>query len=392
MSNIIAEQPMSGSKESFSWLTDIIESQDGSECRIGIRSYPRINSEYSIAIHANNRNTYHNLIRSNFTDNWLIPNWFLAKYYGLIHYNCDTLNNVLDQKVGDKFLIYQDAQHSEINNWVKQKKKVLTFKFISSVPKDNVFQFDEGDDFNEVVNINFTKNNYRAAYIIPLISGVLLNAKYSTSGYDAQIDLQFDITNNITEYNSSAVITYKNMEVVHNNEGKNESLIKKDITTIDYETGKITRLDKWTRAKNSRSVSFYMNGYDEINDFKRFIYRVAGRLNPFWFCDNDVAIHRFTVSGNTILIPNNAYINLQTFKYVALFSGEDISYAEVLSVNSAKNHTTLTLDKKPVDTVWKISNLMLCRFDTDTVQISYETYQQARSEIKIIEVFDDQYF
>ncbi|MCO6525032.1 MAG: hypothetical protein J6562_08425, partial [Candidatus Schmidhempelia sp.] len=370
MSNIIAEQPMSGSKESFSWLTDIIESQDGSECRIGIRSYPRINSEYSIAIHANNRNTYHNLIRSNFTDNWLIPNWFLAKYYGSIHYNCDTLNNVLDQKVGDKFLIYQDAQHSEINNWVKQKKKVLTFKFISSVPKDNIFQFDEGDDFNEVVNINFTKNNYRAAYIIPLISGVLLNAKYSTSGYDAQIDLQFDITNNITEYNSSAVITYKNMEVVHNNEGKNESLIKKDITTIDYETGKITRLDKWTRAKNSRSVSFYMNGYDEINDFKRFIYRVAGRLNPFWFCDNDVAIHRFTVSGNTILIPNNSYINLQTFKYVALFSGEDISYAEVLSVNSAKNHTTLTLDKKPVDTVWKISNLMLCRFDTDTVQIS----------------------
>lgn len=392
MSNIIAEQPMSGSKESFSWLTDIIESQDGSECRVGLRSYPRLNYEYSIAVHANNRNTYHNLIRSNFTDNWLIPNWFLAKYYGSIHYNCDTLNNVLDQKVGDKFLIYQDAQHSEINNWVKQKKKVLTFKFISSVPKDNVFQFDEGDDFNEVVNINFTKNNYRAAYIIPLISGVLLNAKYSTSGYDAQIDLQFDITNNITEYNSSAVITYKNMEVVHNNEGKNESLIKKDITTIDYETGKITRLDKWTRAKNSRSVSFYMNGYDEINDFKRFIYRVAGRLNPFWFCDNDVAIHRFTVSGNTILIPNNAYINLQTFKYVALFSGEDISYAEVLSVNSAKNHTTLTLDKKPVDTVWKISNLMLCRFDTDTVQISYETYQQARSEIKIIEVFDDQYF
>lgn len=391
MLNIIAEQPTAGAKESFSWLTDIIESQNGSECRIGLRDHPRVNYEYSVIVHTVTRNSYHNLIRSNFTESWLIPDWFLAKLYGPISAYSDTLNNVFNQKIGEKFLIYQDDRHVEVNCWIKQKRKAM-FKFTDKKSENNRFKFDEDDELNEVVNINFTKNNYRNAYIMPLKTGILLNAKYSTGGYDAKIELQFDVTGCGNEYDGQPAVTYKSIEVLHNSDGINESLIKKDVSTIDYETGKITRLEKWDKSKNSRTIKFYLSGYDEILKFKEFIHRTAGRLNPFWFCDDDVAIYQFDMRDNKIIIQNNFYINLQTFKYIALFSSDDVTYAEVLSIDVTEKNTVLTIDKKPDGKVLKISNLMLCRFDSDTVQISYEKHQQATSEIQIIEVFDDQYF
>jgi hypothetical protein len=114
MPNIIAEQPIEGITESFEWLTDIIESRDGREHRIMLRSLPRVMLDYSFIAHPHNRNRYLDLLRNNLTSTWLIPEWLRAVYIGRINQGTTLVRNYFDNHVDDNLLIYQDSKKMKL--------------------------------------------------------------------------------------------------------------------------------------------------------------------------------------------------------------------------------------------------------------------------------------
>lgn len=387
MSNIITEQPIEGAQESFEWLTDIIQSRDGGEHRIGLRSLPRVMFNYSFLTHPHNRNHYLNLLRNNLTDIWLVPDWYKAIYVGRIDKGTFKIDNKFNHYVGDKFLIYQNSDKNEVVEWKKP------FEFIFSDEKtSNQFNF----KFKEIPlkkeygrEINPVVNDYKEAYFLPFKECYIQNAKYNTSGFDAQIDISTELIDPIDYSQTIANETYLDLEVLHNYYGSNESTINQEIDIADYDIGKTTRITKWKYSKLSRSIKFYLDGIDEINSFKEFLYRIEGKLHPFWFCDGDINFYDYYIGKNHIEIENKNHIELTSFKYLALFHANSITYAKVIEI---RNSQDLILDVNITKPVLKVSNLLLCRFNTDKVSIEYQKDFQAQSDIPIIEVFDDKYF
>jgi hypothetical protein len=394
MPNIIAEQPISGTKESFEWLTDIIESSNGREHRIMLRSLPRVTLDCSFMAHPHNRNRYLNLFRNNLTNIWLIPEWLSAIYLGRINKGTSLVKNYFDCHIDDKLLIYQNSTTNEVVTWLKSSE-IKSLDFVFNLKRQPKFEFifeDMPDEKKEAISPVI--NNYKSAYLLPLRECYLSNVSYETSGFDAQFDIVIELVEQPI-YHRKVVKkqTYLDIEVLHNNYGHNNSALKKDIDIVDYDIGKITRMERWESPKQSRSVKFYLDGFDEIKKFKEFIYRRAGRLNPFWLCDDDVNIYGGKIRGNKIIIRNNHYNHVPSFKYLSLFHDTSVSYVKIISVsNDSHGNTIIIIDKNIEQPVNKISCLMLCRFDTDRVQIEYKTNQQAQSDIPVIEVFDDQYF
>lgn len=392
MSNTITEQPLKGAKETFSWLTDIIETKIGREHRVGLRALPRVTYEYSFLTHTHNRNNYLNSLRNHFTEKWLIPDWLSGIYLGELEPGQTTVSNILNQKVGDKFLIYQNAEHCEVNEWLKLPiEKPLEFVFTEPKKSKLEFKLKKRAPVEKQITIKPINYHYKTAYILPLMECYLSNTKYTTSGYESQIDISVEL---IQELNYRSSVSYSSkylgLEVLHNHFGVNESTIQKDIEIIDYDLGKITRIENWQYSKLSRSLTFYLDGLKEIEAFKKFIYRIEGRLNAFWLCDNDENLIKTHILGDNIYIENQSVI--PSFKYLALFHPDSVSYVKILNTKNLGKSIQLKLDQVITKPITKISHLMLCRFDTDSVQIEYDTYLQAQSNIPIIEVFDDQYF
>lgn len=386
MPNIIPEQPIEDAEESFEWLTDIIESRDGGEHRIGLRSLPRVMFDYSFIAHPHNRNRYLNLLRNHLTDIWLVPDWFQAIYAGRIDKGTDTIDNKFNHVIGDKLLIYQDSEKNEVVEW----KKSIVFIFTNEKPSKKLhFIFRENTRKEQGSEISQVVNNYKVAYLLSLRKCYISNAKYTTSGFNAQIDISTELIDPTDYSGTIAKNTYLGLEVLHNYYGSNESTINKDIDIVDFDIGKVTRMKRWEYSKLSRSIKFYLDGIDEINSFKEFIYRIEGKLNAFWLCDGDIHYFNPTIKDNHLGIKTYNYIDITSFKYLALFHANSITYAKVIDIADSG---ILTLDVKITEPVLKVSNLLLCRFNTDSVSIKYQTNFQAQSDISIIEVFDDKYF
>ena len=393
MLNVIAEQPLVGSKETFEWLTDIIESRDGREHRIMLRSLPRVTLEFSFIAHPHNRNRYINLLHNNLTDIWFIPDWFKAIYIGRINKNTFLFKNYFNNRVGDNLLIYQDSSKNEVATWLKSSK-IESLEFVFDNQKHQKLEFIFKDPTDKGKQGLYLVNNYQAAYLLSLQECCLKNVAYKTSGFDTQFDVTIELTESpIYRAKSIETQTYLGIEVLHNNYGVNESSLSKNIDIVDYEIGKITRIERWDRTKSSRTVKFYLDGLDEITKFKEFIYRIGGRLNSFWLCDDDVNIYNGKVLGNQISIKSIYHSDSPSFNYLALFHDSSVVYVKIMNVKQDEHgNTLLIIDKTISQPVKKISHLMLCRFDSDSVQIKYNTNQQAESNIQVVEVFDDQYF
>ena len=394
MLNVIAEQPLVGSTETFEWLTDIIESRDGREHRIMLRSLPRVTLNYSFIAHPHNRNRYVNLLHNNLTDIWFIPDWLKAVYIGRINKNTFLIRNYFNNHIGDNLLIYQDSSKNEVATWLKSSEiESLEFVFDNEEHKELEFIFKEPADDERKQGL-YLVNNYLEAYLLPLQECFLKNVSYKTSGFDTQFEVIIELIEPPL-YSSESIETqsYLGIEVLHNNYGINESSLSKNIDTVDYEIGKITRMARWERTKSSRPVKFYLDGLVEITKFKEFIYRIGGRLNPFWLCDGDVNIYDGKIRNNQITIKSVHHGDLPSFNYLALFLNSSVVYVKVMNVKQdVHGNTLLIIDKTINQPVKKISHLMLCRFDSDSVQIKYNTNQQAESNIQVVEVFDDQYF
>lgn len=392
MLNVIAEKPLVGSKETFEWLTDIIESRDGREHRIMLRSLPRVTLDYSFIAHPHNRSRYINLLHNNSTDIWFIPDWFRAVYIGPINKNTFLFENYFNNHEGDNLLIYQDSSKNEVATWLKSSK-IESLEFVFDNQKHQEMEFIFKDPTDEKKQGLYLVNDYLIAYLLPLQECCLKNVTYKTPNFDTQFDVTIELIESpIYRAKSIETETYLGIEVLHNNYSVNESSFNKNIDIVDYELGKITRMERWDRTKSSGIIKFYLDGLDEITKFKEFIYRIGGRLTPFWLCD-DVNVCDDNIRGNQITIKSIYYSDLPSFKYLALFHDNSVVYVKIMDVKQDEyDNTVLIIDKTIKKPVKKISHLMLCRFDSDSVQIKYNTNQQAESNIQVVEVFDDQYF
>jgi hypothetical protein len=255
-----------GATESLEWKTNILNSWDGTEQRIRARTAPRQRLSVRAYLPRSNMHRIDNLLYRSREQGWVIPLWTEARQGSAVTQN-DTVFNV-DTRYGD-FRVDSLAILWE------------------SATKYNVFQISNLTD-STITATSGANDDYDAPWVMPVRSIRLMgNPVRTTSGYDAILEIQALVTDNILlstspssqQFNSED--TWFEEPLAPSADGAPDSYQHR-IETIDFETGKFSVFAPWDNIRIGRNVEFIFEGLQAIWEFRNWLHRRSGRLVPFY--------------------------------------------------------------------------------------------------------------
>ena len=409
--------------EKYSFNTDIITSYDGHEQRLKTRQYPRrlVSYDYD-AMAPEEAQWLRAQLRMRQSDTVYVPMWhrpvrLASNFYGgkflyidqrdffglygaeaveIFHY--DDVMGAKDINVQKKIAEYDytsssitlktnlDRQLNRFNTWIYPLVKCNT------QPTDNFnYVFSNGAS----VVMNFEDVLYDSG--IPLPTEVVL-------GYDYE---------NITQFNRFKLPEkYLDKDVLLNNpqwdiDDTSILSITKNVERVDNTSG-IFKYDlKNSMSYDSHKFIFLLRNRVMIDNIIKFFKNHAGMYKSFWCPSwvNDFNVIRDIVSGtNEILVSLSTlhmyYINNNRKKRIVIFTNDWESYIYEISgysqfieqstgIRYGKVSLSSSIEKGiPLSNLRMISYFNLVRFDSDELQIDYESDEVATVNVVVKEVDD----
>lgn len=372
--------------ERLEWLTDIIQAASGKEQRIKLRSKPRLSFDYDLTTMStadSQRLINYVYFYQKYT--LLCPCW-INKHTIKAALNPGDTEILVNVKPNLLMSSKQGILISGHKYEVVVLKKVTSLKCELEFPIEIAWPIDtelypllEGR-FSESVDINAITDHYLSMSIAMATDPVQTNAYLPTLSAPKTFK-GFEFWDTGTNWDADVSHTYT---------------ITPEI--IDNETGAITYLQSLKPTTTTKSIKVILNGSEKINNFKGFLNRREGKLNPFWliFEVNNMTLARIAGSADTeILVLNNGVLPIFNIdiqhKYLRfrLISGEFI-IKEITNVSKTDNinHVKLTIDSsfgKMIypESISKIEFLKFCRLATDTIELTYITDSIATCEFPI---------
>ena len=399
--------------EKFEFLTDVIKSYNGSEQRIKLRQEPRHFISYDY-------------LATNASDAQWIRSMTRFKQNGVIHIpmwqNTTTLRD--DGYKGSK-AVY-------IN-----KQDIFNFRYCDAVMffyKDGVKLENEVYLIKEIL-ANGTiglKNSLemdiskKSIKIIPLIRCAIqpiqgLNYQYSNGSivtlnyedilykpivnYPVEFLVNYDNHEFFNPY--KVPLTYNGLDVLFevpswSGDDAVALAVEKNATKLDNSTGKFKYDLKSNLAQDLHSYNFLLLNKESINNFIKFYHKCNGRQKPFYMPSyvNDIQ-----VTSDLLVGTNYIYVDVPTlYKYygadttkkkIIIFLNGSVLFFDIVAytyeVKDNKQVGKILLGQTIPYTITQkqlqmISYFNLCRFDSDTLQVNYETCEVASVDIPIREV------
>jgi hypothetical protein len=370
-------------EESYSWLTDILESYSGNEQRIQIRKAPRQNLEWRVSCGDPVQYTrMKSLILGNMHNSFTVPLWHEAQF--------------LDEAVSvDQSVISVDTRYHDFREdgyvvlW--KDSTFCEVKEITSLTNSSL-SLDSGTLFS-----------YTAIdYIMPAKKAWLFQPVDFTIYPDDMQETVFswNIENNRALTELLLDMQYKERDVLVNafditGEGISKKM-SRATSIIDYETGAFTvfsRLDWSTQSIDS--LAFYLRGQEDIFNFKRWLHTIKGRYKSFWVPNHQFDFTPISLSGTSLAVQNIGYTSyLQdnpVFKHVAFYKYDGtVTIREIMSATqNSYTQETLTLDSSAgvsLDDVKYICFTGLYRMNSDRIEISWQDHNEANIVFSVVGV------
>ena len=367
----VAEVPVI---ETLSFLTDQIESYDGTEQNIQLRAKPRRSFNYSIplqsGVDAGVFNTAYGAIR----DKWAVPVWTDAQYVGSVadaatFVYCDTTNFDL-----------RDESLAMLYNGCGQYK-ILE---ITTVDADRI-NFEELD------------GAIKGAMLIPVRVGfVSANIAKATNGFNGKVSITFDV-DDLAEYTPADPEQYLGNDIYYSpsllDGGSLDTYFNQRQDITDFDLGIVERRSPWLHAKFGRRYRSLTATPEERTEFRNFIYRRQGKSRPFWMptFQNDLRIKNTGTLTSTLVTPLDSYIDYGSERtHIAIEAG-GVWYPRVISSPTPTGADTMqfTLSSAvnvPAASVTRISYLGLNRLNTDTIEFNYNDSKTVETAFQILEL------
>jgi hypothetical protein len=351
-------QPEAPASESLEFLTDILESYNGLEQRLQLRSKPRQMISYTVPLHswdiAQSFNTSYGAIGKK----WAVPIWSENQYVGTIlssaaSITCNT--TLYDIRASSLALLYANE-----NSW-----QIVEIGTITGTS----------------VNVTNTLSYMTNCYLIPIRLGWIEGQiSGNTNGHSKKITISFEIEDNLeiipaapTQYLSNDI--YYTPSLLQN--GSLTRSIQDNMQKMDGDLGIVRRQFPWKNARYGSGYNTITINRTEYIDYKNFIHRRAGKFRSFWmptFEQNLRIVSTGTIT-TTIIIEADSF-NSYTFRPNIAILANGVWYPRVVSnpVSQPANRLQLTLNSALNVDASKITTacyLGLNRLNTDKIEMQW---------------------
>ena len=385
---LIPLQPERPVREVMEFLTDTSESYNGKEERYQLRAKARQTFEYSIPQQAAKLTDNFNTAYFNIRGKWAVPIWTEAQQLesvsiGSYEIICDTSN--FDIRESSLALLYLSC-----DKWQIVETNLLT---------------ETGISLRHPVEANLNK-----PFLIPVrLAYVRGNIEHITNGYGGSQKYNFFIQDSrmIVEgpagygtyygygYGGYAGVQYKGEDIYFETPLQSSSrafMKREDIN--DFDLGIVESRSPWLNARFGVPYRALLEGPFELLNFKRFLFRRAGKFRAFWMPTFESNL-RFVYSSGTltdsIIVEADSYLDFGQRTNIGIKRIDETWIArEVVSVSSVGiNQYQLTLDgplNMKGDELAFISYLGLYRLDSDRIEFNHIGGGVCEVEIPLMEL------
>ncbi len=351
-------QPEAPANESLEFLTDIMDSYNGKEQRLQLRSKPRQYISYTIPLQFWNIAQSFNTSYGAIGKLWAVPVWSENQYVGTINASAASITcstTLYDIRASSLALLYAGP-----DSW--QIVEIGTITASS-------------------VNVTNTLTYMTNCYLIPIRLGwVEGQISSNTNGYSKKITVTFEIEDNL-EITPATPTQYLSNDIYYTPSLlQNESLsrsIRTNMEKMDGELGIIRRQFPWVNSRYASGYNTITINRTEYIDYKNFIHRRAGKFRAFWmptFEQNLRLVSTGTIT-TTIIIESDGF-NDYTFRPNIAILADGVWYPRIVSnpVVQPLNRLQLTLNTAlniPASQITTICYLGLNRLDTDRIELNW---------------------
>ncbi|MES0340688.1 MAG: hypothetical protein ABUK08_00070 [Candidatus Humimicrobiaceae bacterium] len=367
-----------GVKENLLWLTNVMESRNGTEQRVRHRDAPRQQFAVQAYLNRTDRNLIENLMYGRRGKTFAAPIWTEARDGDPITAE-DTVINVST--------LYGDFRLDELALIWESSRKFHAFQ-IDAIT-DTTITTDRGvpTDFDNPI-------------IMPIRTARFLNdPTRNATGYDGVFTGAFEVIDNIKLDTEASDVQF-NDEDFYDDEplmsGMNgvPDTYNTRVDLLDYKTGVVELIAPWNYNRVSRRFELVLDGLEEIWNFRLWLHRRAGRLVPFYmptFENNLTILDRGTLT-DVLTCRNDEYSGQSSTRENFAFKKTDGTWefrTRLSSAVNASNEDVIVLDSAlNFDyTELKFSSYMgLKRLSSDKFELTHLSNNVALVSVSITEI------
>lgn len=405
---LIPLQPERPVREVMEFLTDTSESYNGKEERYQLRAKGRQYFEYLIPQQAANLPDSFNTAYGNIRGKWAVPIWTEAQRLGVVSASsyeivCDTSN--FDIRESSLAMLYSDCNKWEIlqtneftETGVSLRHQVQdTFNAPFLIPvrladvRGNIEHVTSGHGGSQ--KYNFFVQDSRMIVEGPAGYGVAYGEYYG--GIDISGSLYGYGTYYGYGYGGYAGIQYKGEDIYFEVPLQGSSrYFRKREDINDFDLGVVETRSPWLNTKFAVPYRAILEGAFELLDFKRFLFRRAGKCRPFWmptFENNLRVVYEAGTIEDSIVVEGDSYLDYANRTNIAIKRIDNTWLArEVTSVSSVGSGRLRLFFDGPLnmkaDELATASYMGLYRLDSDRIEFNHVGNNVCEVEIPLLEL------
>lgn len=347
-------------QESLAWLTDILNSHNGTEEALQLRAAPRRQLQYSIPQQAWDRSQAFNTERGALRQKWAVPVWSETQVVGALASGATSVVcNTTDFDLRDESLVllYQSTTKWQVAE-------------VTAVASGSI-------------SITATTQAFDNATLIPLRIGYIRgDVTRSSNGHNAVAQVLFDLDDSI-ELTSAAPTQFLGNDIYFDEvlmgDARYDASLEAQDNQADYELGVVHRRAPWTYARHVMQYDRMMTTPAEVQAFRLWLHRRAGKYRKFWAptYENDLRKASTGTVTTTFKFKRDSYDDWATDRIHAAFEDDAGNwYPRTLSNIVVSDSTTLqaTLSSAlnvHASRIRRVSYLGLKRLTSDAVDLNW---------------------
>lgn len=379
--------------EVLAFLTDVIESLNGQEQRLALRTFPRQLFRVEYALDADERQRMQVTLMDWMDRTCGFPLWHetvkltAAVSAGATVYQVANADDC-DFRVGGLAVVTTDNNTFDVLTITAKTATSIT----AADPSVNAYA--------------------KGARIMPLrlarITGAVSGRRFVRNLETFQVE--FEVTDNHTgaptesttgwsTYNSRVLLDDCN--VVRGTESGHQ--FNRRLYVIDNQTGTVSVTSPWDRSKRSHQKGFVARNRDEILKLRRLLLALRGKQKAFYiptFIEDVTPAANITIGSSTLDISNIEYTRFaQSRDPKNLFRITFTDGTNLIREVQSSAKISGTVERLTLNTTWpanrtiaevsRIEFYELVRFDTDQFSIVYPRIGLATLQAPVRAVFDD---
>lgn len=367
-----AETPV---RETLEFLTDVMTSHNGSEERIPLRSKPRQFFNYKMPTQAWASAAAFNTLYGAVRQRWAVPIWTEAQYVGNVIQNAQTIacnTSLYDLRPNSLAMLFASCGEWQVIE-------------IASVEENQI-------------TLSSAVRSFVGSWLLPVRLGWIGgNASKPTSGHNGRVELTFEIDDNpsIVE---AVPPQYSGNDIYYEpgllSGGSLSRSIEKRLDVADFALGPVARRSPWLNSRFATPYRSLLEGPQEIRDFKRWLFRRAGKFRPFWqpTFEVNMRVKNTGVVASTLVIESDSYLAYVSNRTrIAIQTTAGAWHVRTVSnpVQINADSVQLTLSSAlnvAASNIARVSFLGLNRLDADRIELNWNGNNVVETEIRILEL------